>query len=335
MKPRCYSHRQDGAALIVVLILMVMAAMLATTGLQGGVTNEKLAGNYRADALAKMAAETVASSRITRLDESAGEQACREIMDDDPRLSAWTQATLSGGSEENHQRAYYTACRLEGEPGYAIAGEAVDAEGGVLARHRVIVAGTGGGPDFDPPSELSDFSILTGGALVIHGQDNVEGEKRSDYGVSNTPVPELEYIDAVRRYMGNGADYLQGCAARGSYVFCDSQKGFDGDLTVTDSDSEKTFVVDGAATIKLKTKQDIRASFVSSGSMVFNGASKTRLGGLVWVGGALMMNGTGNFAMNGSVVVGGSATFNGGLDLTGADQTDMLTGDNGITWQEF
>jgi len=353
MKTRFSARRQRGAALIVVLILMVMAVMLAVTGLQGGVTNEKLAGNYRAAALAQMVAETVASSRITRLDEAAGEQACRKIMDNDPRLSAWTPASLPEGDEENHQRAYYTACTLEGQPGYAITGEAVDAEGGVLARHRVIVAGTGGGgPDFDPPADLSRFSVLTKAERIIdgNGNTNVTGDMEENYGEA-TPSPVPGYMKAVRDYMGEVSYGSNGCATRGTFVFCDAEEGFSGTLDIADADSGKTFVIDGETAIKLNTQQDIDATFVSSGNMTFDGASKTQLTGLIWVGGTLVMNGTGNFSMRGSIVVAGegtlegkgnskkhdnaSAIFNGGLDLTGSDQTDMLKGSKGITWQEF
>lgn len=341
MKPQ----QQSGAALIVVLGIVAISTMIGLASMQSSQIDEKMAGNYRAAALAQMAAEAEASSRITLLDESSSREECRGPMAnqdpeelEDPEDSGWHLAgCLSEEDKDIHQRAYYMACELKGQPGYAIIGEAIGPADGVLARHRIVVAGTGGGgPDFDPPSELSDFSILTGGAMVIYGQDHVDGEKKSNNGLASTPVPSTEYIDAVKSYMGDGANYSLGCATRGSYVFCDSQKGFDGDLTVTDADSEKIFVVDGGATtIKLETKQDIHASFVASGSMVFNGASKTQLTGMIWVGGALMMNGTGNFVMNGSIVVGGSATFNGGLDLTGSDQTDMLSGGSGITWQEF
>lgn len=50
-------HRQDGAALIIVLIMMTMAVMLSVSGVQSSITNERLAGNYRAMTQAQMNAE--------------------------------------------------------------------------------------------------------------------------------------------------------------------------------------------------------------------------------------------------------------------------------------
>ncbi|MCE8026977.1 DUF7305 domain-containing protein [Billgrantia aerodenitrificans] len=54
-------HRQQGAALVVVLSLLSMALLLGLSSMSGSLVNERLAGNYRAMAQAQMAAERAAS----------------------------------------------------------------------------------------------------------------------------------------------------------------------------------------------------------------------------------------------------------------------------------
>ncbi|RCV89392.1 pilus assembly PilX family protein [Billgrantia montanilacus] len=52
--------KQQGAALIMVLVLMTSSLMLGLSAMQGSLINERLAGNYRATAQAQMAAESAA-----------------------------------------------------------------------------------------------------------------------------------------------------------------------------------------------------------------------------------------------------------------------------------
>jgi Tfp pilus assembly protein PilX len=50
-------HKQQGAALVVVLSLLSMALMLGISAMSGSLVNERLAGNYRAAVMAQNEAE--------------------------------------------------------------------------------------------------------------------------------------------------------------------------------------------------------------------------------------------------------------------------------------
>ncbi|RDB42137.1 hypothetical protein DU490_14595 [Halomonas sp. DQ26W] len=57
---RLSGSKQQGAALIVVLVLLTSSLMVGVSAMQGSLLNERLAGNYRAAAQAQMAAESAA-----------------------------------------------------------------------------------------------------------------------------------------------------------------------------------------------------------------------------------------------------------------------------------
>ncbi len=54
-------QKQQGAALIIVLVLLSMSLVIGMSGMNAALVDERLAGNYRASALAQMNAEIAAS----------------------------------------------------------------------------------------------------------------------------------------------------------------------------------------------------------------------------------------------------------------------------------
>lgn len=56
--------KQKGAALIVVLSMLIMSLMLGLSGMQSSLIDERLAGNYKAQSEAQMGAEKAASAGL-------------------------------------------------------------------------------------------------------------------------------------------------------------------------------------------------------------------------------------------------------------------------------
>lgn len=57
-------QKQQGAALIIVLVLLSVSLVIGMSGMSAALVDERLASNYRASVLAQMAAETGGSKRV-------------------------------------------------------------------------------------------------------------------------------------------------------------------------------------------------------------------------------------------------------------------------------
>ena len=57
-------QKQQGAALIIVLVLLSVSLVIGMSGMNAALVDERLAGNYRASALAQMNAERAASVSV-------------------------------------------------------------------------------------------------------------------------------------------------------------------------------------------------------------------------------------------------------------------------------
>ncbi|WP_299235702.1 PilX N-terminal domain-containing pilus assembly protein [uncultured Halomonas sp.] len=115
--------RQKGAALIVVLSLLTVSLMVGLTSMQSSQLDERLAGNYKAQSQAQMAAEEAASMGFDNI-ESADWDKAPEISD----LEGLTWSDLSDGEDGECQlpvACYYKYVKEGGEEYIIAAGEVV------------------------------------------------------------------------------------------------------------------------------------------------------------------------------------------------------------------
>jgi len=308
MKPRFSSHRQGGAALIVVLILMVMATMFAVTGLQGGVTNEKLAGNYRAAALAQMAAESVASLKAVSLNGTNPTKAldvCVNLVRsfDDQEVSDWEES-----SRGRNVKVFFKKCSKDGKgekAGYAIIGRVYSgpsSEGKAVAEHGVFIVNEGG-PSSSPYDGLvgCDGVSLSGGPMI----DSYDSRLGS-YG-------ETVSKDAGSFYNGKRSNVTVKTIKAGAGLELKGHSPIYGDLNI-------------AGDLIMKGQTPLYGNAVVGGNAEINGKIGGMDGSGKSVGGDLSV--MGNVTVGNAGVVQGKVSANGDMSSSGKVEGDIEIGGN-------
>lgn len=336
--------KQQGAALIVVMSLLAVSLTLGLMNIQTSQVDERLAGNYRASALAQMAAEQGAAYGLRALDGNSSyfdgyfsDEGCDELVgqssseleivgpwyDDVDDVDAKIIRCLSGQDQQLHLSW----------------GRVTDSGGAIIAVGFVAFdrVGSGGFGGAWPPSlgdvfkdsdgvvlsegdveALSENTLLVGGVLDWNqnASEVIGPWPRSglpDWAVAvPDPAKAVEWARAAVE-AGNSA-VVESCdadfsAGDATVVFC-GEGGFSDDID--ERLSGMLVIVDGAFTGS-NVKDDVDVYLISSGSMSLFGFGNNTISGGVWVGGALSVQGRSNFC--GSVVVRGSASFDGRSDF--------------------
>lgn len=165
---------QNGAALVVGLILLVVATIVTITSMRGGVVQERMTSNQNNKAISLMSAEAGASQFL-------------ELLSDRLGTDAWNQTELEGWLEDDEldtiitpigDGQYFFENVVFNSTGVSLVsvGQAVS-NGNTLSETRILVgfdASGGGGSGFDAPATIS----CIGGPCEISagaGQGSDEG----------------------------------------------------------------------------------------------------------------------------------------------------------------
>ncbi|MYL24972.1 hypothetical protein GLV89_14420 [Halomonas alkaliantarctica] len=203
-------NKQQGAALVIVLVLLAGSLMIGISGMNSALIDEQLAGNYRATALAQMAAEDMAG--YIRINYPPP----RNASDIKEKVDGWEVMKVAAvgfpeNTEVSMQRSYFecvtapasdssneAACREAyyyednewltestlSVPFYIARGQVLEGEDGdAISEHLIVVSQVAGGGGSSPvyenlPEGLFDYSLLVGGALTINGGADIPGAVR-------------------------------------------------------------------------------------------------------------------------------------------------------------
>ncbi|WP_075879574.1 pilus assembly PilX family protein [Vreelandella massiliensis] len=172
-------HQQQGAALVIVLALLAGSLMIGISGMNSALIDERLAGNYRAAALAQMAAEDVAGYIRTNYvalkkedNENWGEPDSNGFVllkNPDVLLDQEYVKCVAGNTEEKCQQAIDFYKEETGNnlrfPFFLARGYVLErTEGKKVAEHIIAVAQNPGTKDpYDYPTNI-DATLLCVGA---------------------------------------------------------------------------------------------------------------------------------------------------------------------------
>ncbi|MCL7929667.1 pilus assembly PilX N-terminal domain-containing protein [Halomonas llamarensis] len=335
--------KQQGAALVIVLALLAGSLMIGVSGMNSALIDERLAGNYRAAALAQMAAEKGGSDRreADNFNSSEYSDSCLDLVD------SYNLDNFEDGDEVNSEiyknfsvRYDYRGCDYNGNNADFVVGQVRESDGNLVAEYPLVVgqaSGGGSSPVYENlPNGLFDYSLLIGGALAINGGANIPGTVRvggnysgnknqdeigaiikndnndiiNDYGPGGLN-PGSGFIEKIRNTLGyeeNGSQCLDNVEYNIKYCY--------GDAILNLEDIEgKQVVVEGEVSINGKTDGEKNTVIISGGNADFGGMGGDRFKGFVWSGGSLVFKGQGGTQYEGSFISAGSSTFNGGLNL--------------------
>lgn len=174
-------QKQQGAALIIALVLLSVSLVIGMSGMSAALVDERLAGNYRAAALAQMAAEDMAVWVIEDGFQDAEQWTPPDSTLDDTQVS--DQFALERRYGNCVQGGMCTDANLFIVRGRVIAN---DHDGLVIAEHFLEVGQTGGDIDTpgDFPSTLSATLLCVGDSCPTDGSASI-----SNYfmGAANLP----------------------------------------------------------------------------------------------------------------------------------------------------
>lgn len=186
-----YPKKEQGAALIISVLLLLVALMLSLSGMQSSRTGESMAGNYRAAERALMAAEYGASFVAKEVLENGVEgisiSALTEILNDydETVLDKYHSVAEDGAA---YYRIYFDTSEVAGESVIALVSEGVVAAGNPGDTGSEIVARRG--IEF-----LFDVDIGISSALSFMCPNGF----RVPSNASGVEDDEQEEIDGVRR----------------------------------------------------------------------------------------------------------------------------------------
>lgn len=305
MRADVFVSRQNGAALIVVLILMVMAAMLAVTGLQDGITNEKLAGNYRAASLAQMAAEKAAAEGSKQHDPEADELGFSTV--------SWDKivGNLDHASPDCSivNKSLNVKCvYLDSKDSVVAVGRVVSDDGSIIAESAPVIVsfgekdggGGGGGGPFDGVVGCDGVG-LSGGPMIDSYDSRLGG-----YG-------ETVSKDGGSFYNGKGADVKVKTIKEGAGLELKGHSPIYGDLNI-------------AGDLIMRGQTPLYGNAVVGGNAEINGKIGGMDGSGKSVGGDLSV--MGNVTVGNAGVVQGKVSANGDMSSSGKVEGDIEIGGN-------
>lgn len=338
--------RQGGAALIVVLSVLVMSMMLGLSGMQSSLVDERLAGNYKASAEAQMGAERAASQGLDDVDSETVFEAVDDVddviaMEWDDFLSGDDVFESSLGDADNvcseDVKCFYRHVK-EGSGEYVVAyGGVVEAGGAVLSARSVVVeVDLGSGSVFSLYGLLAGEDIRINGSSVFDGSAHANGELivngayvQRDEEASVTDgsddievdVPEVDFapylggdyevvsleVQEGRGGKADSCDFDYTGDLGGQVFYCD------GDMAMTSGGFNNAILLaegevsqNGAITAG---ENGVSTGVLAKGDIVFNGASMVY--GWFLAGGDVRQNGSS--VLNGSIVAHGTIRRNGGM----------------------
>lgn len=282
---------QQGAALVIVMALLSGALMIGISAMNSALIDERLAGNYRAMALAQMNAEQGAS-QLDQSDLEASVGACQALVDDYETFESWGDIAISELS--NGGLAKFVTCRNSGEADVLLIMGSVEGASAVSFITRSFGGSSGNPEDID----INDFFDW-----LIKNIDEVDGEQ----------------VCNADEFSGNGPYYCSSSFYDGKTnkkIKLDS--GFSNKILISDNDIE--FQVSGSADNLI---------LITPGEVIFSGlGSNDSITGFVWSGDGLTINGAGGQDLG--ICAPKDTTVNGGslANDSGCDSLEKFLKDN-------
>lgn len=326
--------QQQGAALVIVMALLAGALMLGMSGMQSGLIDERLAGNYRASVQAQMNAEEIAA--ILTEDVSVFYNAtdaidCEAFEASYPENRKNTGFAQLIGSEEKGQ---YVPCEGAVNEMLFLVEGIVGNTSEPFAKH-ILKAGrvTPEGGTISLPDDLAGYTVMAAGAVSgVTPSSDINGRYADNLGITEVPDPRSKhpsdesrtgFISRVREKAFNrDADIIEACDSQGvqnaksnqtKYVYCSS--GFNGSI---DSVLNGLTVVSESSMSNLSVRDDVKVNLVSGGSMSMKGFGNNVITGIFWTAGSISLQGRSNVI--GGVYANGAIDFSGKTALEGSDE---------------
>ncbi|CAM3862155.1 PilX N-terminal domain-containing pilus assembly protein [Vreelandella rituensis] len=301
---------QQGAALVIVMVLLTAMLMLGVSMMQSSLIDERLAGNYRAAVQAQMSAESEAAERMFVVADESGLD-CQDAM----VLDASGREDWEAGfyHSDTHSGSRYTPCVLTDELGsfvFVIEGYVGDSKR-PEASHFMLAGSLAGQNTGADPSEIQAIT---------------------------------EFIDYIQSLLGSD-DVIASCdagtimASGSSIAFCNGD--YVGQI---DSGMENILLVTtGSITTGVGGQgqpSTFSTSLVALGDIVVSGMGNDVLEGIVWSGGDITFNGNANVI--GEVIsIAENITVNGRERLEAGEAIADLLEESGLSpaddyiWRQF
>ena len=268
--------KQQGVALVIVLVLLAISVMLGLSGVQSALIDEKVAGNYRAFTQAKNNAESGAAILYSKLD--GKERVSGGVSRFDSGTDWAYLRSFSGKNNKSCLSSSYndkSACYVEigGEPYIVAVGTVFDGAGNIIAESPpVFVKLVNGGK-----SGVSDILVGCEGVSVSNGGKIVGGSVKSIIPGSQIRLTGGTFVEG--EVISAGGIFTQGSSGAGGGLF-----------------SRGNISIDSAATYG--------GPFVTTGNVAFGNSAKVE--GEVSADGDVDFS---NAARVGSVKSGGKVSF--------------------------
>lgn len=322
-------ERERGAALLVVLSLLVIATVMVLSGLESSLIDERLAGNLRAQAQAQMAAEWGGAERLGEAFATDVERDCGAIEAaalDGAYDSAWSPSVdVSPDAGVGYR---YIDCRYQDDPAQLIQGFVGDGER-VIARHFVLVASLEepGGEDIGLPELPEGCDTLTAGVSVNYGPNDIAMCQYSPLATSPSARVDEALLAFSATDFGPG-----GCHREGSSLYCASKYGFAGIYDLADFPGVALVVVDGNLAVTLPEGR-YATSFLVSGQLTLNPTGAAEVDGDLWATGIAINGDLFNdpFVVNGGVVASGVLSLSQNVSINGSTG-ETSGGASGTLW---
>ncbi|MCE8031329.1 hypothetical protein HOP54_21820 [Halomonas daqingensis] len=214
-------HKQQGAALVVVLALLSMALMLGISAMSGSLVNERLAGNYRIATQAHMSAEMAAAEGVADPDKDF--LGPGPVVNGDDIWSVWQ------ASDDGRFRHRYVMLNLAGltaaiDEGllpefdlptgnrFLIGHGQVNDRGGSVDRYIVVSYGGGSAPNLDAVFTCFGLECSHDADGHLYGADHPlpPSFDCSGAGCRTTPEPDRDVeldVPAFAHFGPSHADY--------------------------------------------------------------------------------------------------------------------------------
>lgn len=282
---------QQGAALVIVMMLLAGAMMLGVSAMQSALIDERLAGNFRASALAQMSAESEAANLINRTAPTKPNlpdcsNAPTESLKDREKWTTTNEPVSDLASARYKSCVSKTGNTIFAIEGYVGQGSQPDAS-------HFMAAGQIPSPPPNPNSTetIEDFiDFIAGSGSVVKSCDSTEI-----------------------------------AASTADYAYCDGNYTDD----ITPDIDGKTIVATGNVDSNLKTRgrnKTVVTSVIALGNIIFRGSGPDYLEGVMWSGDNITFNGNAN--VRGEVLsIADNITINGQNNISSGKLISELLDD--------
>ena len=132
--------QQQGAALVIVMVLLASALVMALVSMQTALIDERLAGNFRASIQAQMRSETAASEALARWEELDWQGAPLLDAPETARFEEYgTHAKVSTSHHCPHHSCFYMPVIYHSERWVMAMGATFEGSGAVIAQSAPLL----------------------------------------------------------------------------------------------------------------------------------------------------------------------------------------------------